>query len=101
MEGGLEEPCVVLDAVPGQIGLHLGDVVIQTEFGQRIVPGLLVAVEVLLALLLIKQLRQLADIVAVIAVLGELDGVLATDQLLIPGIQTRANLSIWCPASLT
>ena len=92
VEGGLEEPCVVLDAVPGQIGLHLGDVVIQTEFGQRIVPGLFVAVQILLALLLIKQPGQLPDIVAMIAVLRELNGVLAADQLLIPGIQAPGKL---------
>ena len=92
VEGGLEEPCVVLDAVPGQIGLHLGDVVIQTEFGQRIVSGLFVAVQILLALLLIKQPGQLPDIIAMIAVLRELHSVLATDQLLIPGIQTPGKL---------
>ena len=88
VEGGLKEPLVVLDAVAGQIGLHLGDVAAQAELGQRVVAHLLLAVQVLVALLLVEGLRQLADIVAVVAVLRELHRVLALDDLEVARLQT-------------
>ena len=92
MKAGLEEPLVVLDAVAGQIGLHLGDVAAQAELGQRVVASLLLAVQVLIALLLVERLGQLADIVAVVAVLGELHRVLALDDLEIARLQTLGEL---------
>ena len=92
MEAGLEEPLVIGDAVAGQVPLHLGDVVVQAEAGQGVVAGLLVAVQILLALPVIEGLGQLPDVVAVVAVLGELHGVLALDDLQIPGLQALGKL---------
>ena len=92
MQAGLKEPLVVVDAVALKVALHLRDVAVKAEARERVVAGLLVAVEVLLALLLIKQLRQLADIVAVIAVLGELDRILALDDLEVACLQTLGKL---------
>ena len=88
VKAGLKKPLVVLNAVPGQVPLHLGDVVVQAEPGQRIVAGLFVAVQVLVPFLLIEGAGQLPDIVTVVAVLGEFHGVLALDDLEIPGLQT-------------
>ena len=92
MQAGLKEPLVVVDAVALKVALHLRDVAVKAEARERVVAGLLVAVEVLLALLLIKQLRQLADIVAVIAVLGELNRILALDDLEVARLQTLGKL---------
>ena len=92
VEAGLEEPLVIGDAVAGQVPLHLGNVVVQAEAGQGVVAGLLVAVQILLALPVIEGLGQLPDVVAVIAVLGELHGVLALDDLQIPGLQALGKL---------
>ena len=92
MQAGLKEPLVVVDAVALKVALHLRDVAVKAEARERVVAGLLVAVEVLLALLLIKQLRQLADVVAVIAVLGEFDRILALDDLEVARLQTLGKL---------
>ena len=92
MEAGLKEPLVVLDAVAGQIGLHLGDVAAQAELGQRVVAYLLLAAQVLVALLLVERLGQLPDVVAVVAVLREFHGVLALDDLEIAGLQALGEL---------
>ena len=92
MEAGLEEPLVVLNAVPGQIGLHLGDIDAETELGQGVMAGLFVAVQILIALILVESLGQLPDIVAVVAVLGEFHRVLALDDLEVPGLQTLGEL---------
>ena len=56
VEGGLEEPLIVFDAVALQIRLHLGDIVAQAELGQRVVTGLFVAVQILVALFFIEEL---------------------------------------------
>ena len=88
MEAGLEEPLIVLNAVPRQIGLHLGDVMSQTELRQRVVAGLFVRVQEAIAVGVGVELRQLADVVAVVAVLGELHGVLTLENLEIAGFQT-------------
>ena len=92
MQAGLKEPLVVADAVALKVALHLRDVAVKAEARERVVAGLLVAVEVLLALLLIKQLRQLADIVSMVAVLGELDRILALDDLEVARLQTLGKL---------
>ena len=88
MEAGLEKPLIVLNAVAGQVGLHLGDVVVQTEPGQSIVTGLFVHMEQLVAVGIGVELGQLPDVVAVVAVLGELHRILSLEDLEIPGLQT-------------
>ena len=92
VKGRLEEPLVVLNAVAGQIGLHLGDIDAETELGQGVMAGLFVAVQILIALILVESLGQLPDIVAVVAVLGEFHRVLALDDLEVPGLQTLGEL---------
>ena len=86
MQLRLEKPLVVLNAVAAQVGLHLGDVPVQTEAGHGLVAGLQVLLQVFLAVSVVESLCQLPDIVAVVAVLGEFHLVLAQNQLLIAGV---------------
>ena len=87
MEAGLEEPLIIRNAVPGQVGFHLGDVVLQTEPGQRIVAGLFVRIQQLVAVGVGIELCQLPDVIAVVAVLRELHGIFPPEDLEIPGLQ--------------
>ena len=92
VEGGLEEPLVVPDAVALQVGFHLGDVAVQAEAGQvGVAPGL-IHVHVGVAVDVVKGPGQVADVLALVAVLGEGHGVLPQNDLEIPGLQTLGKL---------
>ena len=86
VELGLKEPLVVLNAVAAQVGLHLGDVPVQTEAGHGLVAALHVLLQIFFAVSVVEGLGQVLDIVAVVAVLGKLHLVLAQNQLLIAGV---------------
>ncbi len=94
MEGGLEEPCVVLDAVPAQVLLHLGDVPGQAKRRQVGQPLLLRDIPVAVSVLLVEGPGQFLDILPVVAVLREGDILLPQKDLQVPGLEERANLSI-------
>ena len=87
MQGGFKEPLVVADAVALQIGPHPGDVVLQAELRQGVMAGLLVAIEIFVALLFIEKPGKHADVIAVVAVLGKRHRVLASDDLEVAGLQ--------------
>ena len=92
MQGGLEEPLVILDAVAQQVGLHLGDVGPEAEGGQGVETGLLVCVRVAVAVRGVEGLGQLLDVVAVVAVLREGNGVLALEDLEVAGLDGDGEL---------
>ena len=89
---GLKEPLVVLDLIPAQVGLHLGDVPLQTEFRQRSVALLFGNILQAVPVFVIVRLGQLPDVVAVVAVLGERHRVLPQNNLEIPRLQGVCEL---------
>ena len=92
VQGGLEEPFVELDAVALKVALHLGDVAVEAEARHIGVALRLGLVQIALAVLGVERLRKLLDVVAVVAVLGELDGVLALDELEVAGLDALGEL---------
>ena len=92
MQGGLEEPLVIHDAVALQVGLHAGDIYRQAVLSQLVQPLLLRQVLPAVPVLLIDGLGQLLDIVAVVALLGEGEVLLAHDELHVPGIDGHGKL---------
>lgn len=101
VQAGFEEPLVELDAVALKVALHFRNVALKAEVshvGVALLDGL---IKVALAVKVVKRLGKLADIVAVVAVLGELNGVLAADELDVARFDALGELSIWLPKSLT
>ena len=92
MQGALKEPLVVLHAVALEIGLHLGDVPVQSEAGHGRVALGHVLIQIALAVLVIEGFGQLLDVLAVVAVLGEGNLVLAQDELLVAGVDGGGEL---------
>ena len=77
---------VVLDAVPAQIGLHLGDVPLQAEGRQGLQALCLLYVPVLVSVEVVEGLGQFPDIIAVIAVLGKGHLLLPQQELEVAGL---------------
>ena len=92
VQGGLEKPFVELDAVALKVALHLGDVAVEAEARHIGVALRLGLVQIALAVLGVERLRKLLDVVAMVAVLGELDGVLALDELEVAGLDALGEL---------
>ena len=92
MEGGLQEPLVVLDLIAAEILLHLGDVDGQAVLGHGRLPLLLALVLPAGAVLVVEAPGQLLDVVAVVAVLGEGDVLLPQHQLEIAGVDAHGEL---------
>ena len=81
VQRGLEEPFVELDAVALEVALHLRDVALQAKarhIGVALLDGLF---QIAVAVDIVEGPGELADVVAVVAVLGELDRILALDEL--------------------
>ena len=92
VEGGLQEPLVVLNLVPAQILLHLGDVALEAKVGHGLLALLLALVHPAVAVLGAEGGGQLADVVALIAVLGEGHVLLPQNELTVPGVDRHGEL---------
>ena len=92
VEGGLQEPFVIFDLIPLQIGLHPGNIVLQAKLGHGLLPLGLGPVQPFIAKLLPKGGGQLPDVLPLIAVLREGHLVLPQNKLLIPGVDGNGKL---------
>ena len=92
VEGGLEEPLIVHDAVLEQVLLHLGDVDGQAVLGHLVQPLLLGQVLPAVPVLFIDGLGQLLDVVPVVALLREGDVLLPEQDLAVPGVDGHGKL---------
>ena len=91
VQRAFQEPCVVGDAVLGDVGFHFGDVFGKGIVHQRPAAFFLGLFKITVAVDVGEFLRQLGNVRAVVGILGQLHRVLAFEELLVAHVKREGK----------